>query len=112
MKMIKTRLNPKRLIASVIAPGFLMLAGCSADVPEPTVYPEAGSPSAQLYQAKCGACHGAPDPAVHIDRVWASVLQRMQMRMKAKGITPLDKNELSEILDYLQRHAGNRKNHD
>jgi len=28
------------------------------------------------------------------------------MRMKAKGVIPLTKNEFGEILDYLRRNAG------
>jgi hypothetical protein len=72
---------------------------------ELVAYPEAGSPAAQRFQEKCTGCHNAPQPSVHTARMWPSVLQRMQMRMKAKGVQPLNKTELGEILDYLQRHA-------
>jgi hypothetical protein len=82
----------------------LLLSACDSTT-EPPVYPEADSPSAQLFQAKCSGCHVAPQPSMHAARVWPGVLHRMQMRMKAKGVTPLDNTELSEILDYLQRHA-------
>lgn len=69
-------------------------------------YPEQGSAVMQLFLAKCGDCHRAPQPSSHTATVWPGVLQRMQMRMRAKARTPLDKNEMSQILDYLQRHAG------
>jgi hypothetical protein len=69
------------------------------------VYPEADSSSAQLYLEKCTGCHNAPQPKAHTARVWSRVLQRMQVRMKAKGVTPLNNKELSTILDYLQKNS-------
>lgn len=84
----------------------LLLSACDGAAPdEPVVYPEAGSQTEQLFQAKCARCHKAPQPSAHIARIWPGVVQRMQMRMKASGVTVLNKNELAEILDYLQRHA-------
>jgi hypothetical protein len=82
----------------------LLLSACDSPT-GPQVYPEAESPSAQLFQTKCSGCHVAPQPGTHVAQVWPGVLHRMQMRMKAKGVTPLDNAELGEILDYLQRHA-------
>ncbi len=82
----------------------LLLSAC--ELPnEPLVYPEADSASAKLYQAKCARCHNAPQPHAHTVQAWPAILQRMQMRMVTKGATPLNKDELSEVLDYLQRHA-------
>jgi len=83
---------------------LMLLSACDTSV-ESKPYPEAMSPSAQLFQAKCTGCHVAPHPGEHTARAWSSVLQRMQMRMMAKGVTPLNENELSEISGYLQRHA-------
>jgi len=91
---------------SVIAVMVLLLSACNDEAPgEPLVYPEAGSQAERLFQGKCSRCHKAPLPSAHISRLWPGVIQRMQMRMKAKGVTALTKNELVEILDYLQRHA-------
>jgi len=82
----------------------LLLSAC--EIPnEPLVYPDADSASAKLYQAKCARCHNAPQPHAHTAQAWPAILQRMQMRMITKGATPLNKDELSEVLDYLQRHA-------
>lgn len=93
-------------INSVIVLLLALLSACDVEVPsEPLVYPEAGSRDEQLFQDKCSRCHKAPQPSAHIARLWPGVLQRMQMRMKAKGVTVLNKNELAEILDYLQRNA-------
>ena len=91
---------------SAIIVMVLLLSACDNEAPsKPLVYPEAGSRAEQLFQEKCARCHKAPHPSSHIARIWPGVLQRMQMRMKAKGVTVLNKNELVEILDYLQRHA-------
>ena len=97
------RLNPQT--NSCLGLMALLLSAC--DIPnEPLVYPDADSSSAKLYQAKCAKCHNAPQPHAHTARAWPAILQRMQMRMKTKGATPLNEDELSEVLDYLQRHAG------
>jgi hypothetical protein len=91
---------------SAIAVMVLLLSACNGEAPgEPLVYPEAGSQTERFFQEKCGRCHKAPLPSAHISRLWPGVIQRMQMRMKASGVTVLNKNELVEILDYLQRHA-------
>ena len=89
--------------------GAMLLLGsaCTGEAPPATMdYPELGSPVMQLYVARCGDCHVAPQPVSHTATVWPGIVQRMQMRMQAKARTPLDKNELSQILDYVQRHAG------
>ena len=83
------------------------MSACTGEAPPATMdYPEEGSAAMQLYIARCGDCHVAPQPVSHTAKVWPSVLQRMQMRMQAKARTPLKKEELSLILDYVQRNAG------
>ena len=83
---------------------FLLLSACDSTT-KPVVYPEVESASAQLFLAKCGGCHVAPMPGSRSARAWSTVVQRMQMRMKAKGVTPLNNEELNQVLDYLQRNA-------
>jgi hypothetical protein len=86
---------------------LLVASACTGEAPPATIsYPEAGSTAMQLYVARCGDCHAAPQPVSHTARVWPGVVQRMQMRMQAKARTPLQKEELGLIVDYLQRHAG------
>lgn len=86
---------------------LLVASACTGEAPPATMdYPETGSTAMQLYLARCSDCHVAPQPVSHTAKVWPGVLQRMQMRMQAKARTPLEKQELSLILDYLQRHAG------
>ena len=67
--------------------------------------PQPDSKAALLYKEKCSACHTVPLPSKHPARLWPSVLQRMQMRMKSKGVKKLNREELELILEYLQKHA-------
>ena len=67
--------------------------------------PEADSAGARLLKEKCSACHGAPQPDVHVARLWPSVLHRMQNRMTMKAYYPLTKSELATLLSYLQKHS-------
>jgi mono/diheme cytochrome c family protein len=90
--------------SSTAALAALLLSACSDPI-EPQVYPETGSPSAQLFQTKCTGCHIAPQPNAHTEPAWFRVVHRMQMRMKERGVMPLNQTELDDVLDYLQRHA-------
>lgn len=84
----------------------IAVSACGNDrTAQPRNYPDAGTPQAQLYVDKCGQCHAAPLPNVHGARMWPSVLDRMQVRMKAKNLPPLTREEMSIILGYLQQHA-------
>ena len=85
---------------------LLMVSACSGEAPPAMInYPEEGSPAMQLYIGRCGDCHVAPEPVSRTAKVWPGILHRMQMRMQANARKPLDKTEMSLILDYLQRHA-------
>ena len=72
---------------------------------QPRNYPDEGTPQAQIYMEKCGQCHAAPLPSAHTAKIWPSVLQRMQLRMKTKHVPPLTRKEMSIILGYVQQHA-------
>ena len=96
MKKTSLRLN------SAIA--CLLLSACDSTT-KPLSYPQADSASAQIFLQKCGGCHVAPEPGSRSARAWSTVVQRMQMRMRAKGMPPLNNEEMTEVLDYLQRHA-------
>jgi len=67
--------------------------------------PDADSAGARLLKKKCSACHGAPQPDVHVASLWPSVLHRMQNRMTMKAYYPLTKNEFATLLSYLQKHS-------
>ncbi len=105
-KMPRTRQSKRQIRQTNSCFGLIALLLSACDLPdEPLVYPEADSVSAQLYQEKCARCHNAPQPHAYTAPVWPAILQRMQMRMQTKGATPLNENELNEVLGYLQRHA-------
>lgn len=88
---------------------FVLLLACSEqNTSAPLVasdYPESESPQAKLYLEKCGSCHAAPLPAIHSEKQWFGVVQRMQFRMTNKAIKPLNDQELAIIVEYLQKHA-------
>lgn len=93
----------------IIIPILLsLLVACSTEdnaSPSPLVYPDAESPGAKLYVEKCSGCHAAPLPGIHVSSHWPGIVQRMQQRMTAKAIQPLNKTDVAIIVDYLQKHA-------
>jgi len=99
-----------RIQNSLLAAVGLALGGCSVETPTSAVeYPEPDTEAARLYLQKCGLCHVAPEPSLHTSKVWFGVVQRMQMRMRSRGVQPLEKVELDAVLGYLQRHAGSHE---
>lgn len=84
----------------------MTVSACGNDeAAKPRNYPDKDSVQAQLYVDKCGQCHAAPLPNTHTASFWPSVLDRMQVRMTAKHVAPLTREEMSIILGYLQRYA-------
>lgn len=57
------------------------------------------------FQTRCSECHAPPKPATHTAKQWAMIVDRMQGRRVMSGFSPLSKEEMRLILDYLQRHA-------
>ena len=101
-----TNLTPnKQLFAIITSVG--LLSACNSGESEKAVLslPEPDSKAAVLYMEKCSICHVAPAPAKYPARIWPSILQRMQLRMKSKGVQRLTKEELSVLATYLQNHA-------
>ncbi len=76
-------------------------AGC---VHGPTL-PEANSPAAQLYVARCGVCHGVYAPGTMTAAMWSTQVDAMMQQMAEAG-TPLTPEERRQILAYLTRNAG------
>jgi len=100
---VLTKLSLSVVVGIVLG---VTVAACGNDqTAQPKNYPDKGTPQAQLYMEKCSQCHAAPLPSTHTGRMWPSVLQRMQMRMKTKNVQPLSRKEMSIILGYLQQHA-------
>jgi Dihaem cytochrome c len=78
---------------------MLVLAGCSRPLPE------AGTASAVLYEARCGSCHRAVNPASMKYALWEMVLPRMEQRMHEAHLPPLSEDESASIRDYLKRNS-------
>lgn len=87
-----------------------LLVACVDDAQlEVMELPEAASPQEQLMQEKCGACHAAPQPKIHPAGLWPGIVYRMQLHMKTKGIASLTAAEMGVLVNYLQRHAGEKE---
>ena len=68
--------------------------------------PERGSPSEQLYVARCGSCHRAFDPSSMTAAMWQIQVGAMRDKIIKAGQPPLTAQEEHQILDYLERNAG------
>jgi len=79
----------------------LISTGC-----EQRPLPEAESPAAMLYAAKCSICHPLRHPKVHTYTGWKKTIPIMEKRAEELGITPfLSKEEKKIILGYMKKHA-------
>jgi hypothetical protein len=87
-------------LALLAAVTLLDTAACS-----PKPLPEADSPGAKLYVEKCNGCHVAYRPELLTAAMWQTMVARMEIEMRRRGIE-MDAKTKSEILDYLTRNAG------
>lgn len=88
-------------IALCLALGVSAL-GCHKDYS----LPEAGSPAAILYTAKCGLCHPVYHPQTHTFTGWEFVIIRMEKNASDVGMGPLlSEEEKSTILSYQKKYA-------
>ena len=88
------RVGRVALVGSIV-----IVAGCTRALPD------AGSPGAQVYAARCGTCHEPHDPHSLTAAMWGVQVDRMQETMRRRGVTPLDEHEKTLVLDYLRRYA-------
>lgn len=71
--------------------------------------PESVAPDAVLFARTCSRCHALPDPAQHTPAQWPAVVERMRQHMnEQKGVVPSN-DAVQQIVRYLQRVSGNRK---
>jgi hypothetical protein len=84
------------------AAALVAVAVCHAACSRPL--PEAGTPSADLYAARCSGCHRAYAPSSLTLATWLMVLPRMEQRLAAAG-QALTADEQRLIVDYLRRNA-------
>lgn len=84
---------------------FIIGAATTGCATGPTPIPEPQSAAAQLYIAKCGACHALPHPKRNNYQEWQHLLTLMQQRMRERGMPVLTEEEQEILSGYLQRHA-------
>ena len=78
---------------------LVIVAGCTHPLPD------ADSPGAQLYQARCGTCHPLHEPRALTAAMWEVQVERMRETMRRRGATPLTADEQALVLTYLKAHA-------
>jgi hypothetical protein len=79
---------------------FVALFGCEKPLPEH------GTPSEQLYVARCGSCHRPFDPASMTALMWHAQVTVMQAKIAQANQPPLTAQQQQAILAYLERNAG------
>ena len=96
----------KSVIPLLLVLLLLFLFACAEKIAEPVrELPDLASPGAKILLKKCAGCHGAPQPDVHMAKMWPAVLHRMQNRLTMKAYDPLTEKEFEVLLSYLQKHS-------
>lgn len=91
----------RRTCRVVVLGALALVAGCTQALPD------ADSPGAQLYQARCGTCHAPHQPRALTAAMWEVQVERMRETMRRGGVSPLTKEEETLLLAYLRTHATN-----
>ena len=86
---------------------LICVVALSAAACRPKPLPEADTPAAKTYIAACATCHVAYPPSLFTAAMWSTVVDRMDREMRRQR-RPMTVATKAEILDYLQRHAGER----
>ena len=93
---------------TMMGPG-MMGRGMMPGGPPPSAgpLPDVNSAGAKLVSVYCVQCHAAPAPSLHSATEWASVTQRMHIRMNSgwPGIKAPTEQEMDSIVAYMQKHA-------
>ncbi len=66
--------------------------------------PDAGTPEAKAFAARCSLCHALPHPKRLDWARWRAMLAVMQRRAKERGVE-IPEADWRLIARYLQRHA-------
>ncbi len=70
-----------------------------------TDIPDAGLTDAQVFEAKCMACHDLPHPERLDWQGWRNILYLMERRMDERGFEKPTNDEWQAIARYLRTHA-------
>jgi hypothetical protein len=87
--------------------GAVLVAGALLAACEPQL-PDAESPGAQLYAARCGGCHRLYAPGLMTAEMWRITVTRMQGELVRRGVAPLSGAEQATLLAYLEQHSTGR----
>lgn len=60
------------------------------------------------FTASCSRCHALPDPHLHGPQDWPAVVIRMERNMERMEVTPIPRDDIGLILEYLQGPASAR----
>lgn len=94
------------MLERILPPGF-----------EAAMLPEPGAEGARLTVRYCVQCHNLPNPAMHDERRWPAIVDRMVLRMQGRGnmgrlmsemmagVAAPDAEEARQLAAYLRRHA-------
>ncbi|MDO8434813.1 MAG: hypothetical protein Q7S58_20640 [Candidatus Binatus sp.] len=80
------------------------MAICTACHPAPL--PDADSPSAKTYVARCGQCHVPYNPHELTASMWDTQVLMMEAKIQNAGMPPLSTDDREAILEYLKSNAG------
>lgn len=61
--------------------------------------PDQSAEGKVLFDAKCGKCHGLPDPAQYTSQEWRPIMQKMSYKAQ---LTPEEK---TSVMFYVMRNA-------
>jgi len=73
---------------------------------DPGSVANASDQGAASFARTCARCHALPDPAQHTAAQWPQVVGRMRDNMRKMNVSAIDDAQASEIVSYLERHAG------
>ena len=60
-------------------------------------------PGRDQFATVCSRCHALPDPRVHSPQDWLAVITRMERNIERMNVTPITRDQIGLILEYLQR---------
>jgi len=67
--------------------------------------PDADTPQAKVYAARCSVCHALPHPKRLDWEHWRHMLDVMDTRMAQRGMPALSDEDRRMISAYLEHHA-------
>jgi hypothetical protein len=94
---------PSRTARAALALALLAVAAAGC---KPAGLPDATSPGAQLYAARCGNCHVPYNPHELTAAMWDTQVTMMEEKIQSAGMPALTADERASILDYLKHNAG------